>query len=143
MSDVFTVKQVVESISYCGLVCCFCHRADECNGCRSERICCGKRLSTEGCFQYECCISKGIQGCWECEEGPCDRDMFSESHDIRNRTFVKCAKQEGVEKLAEYVLRNQKAGILYGWNRDYDNLGIEEAVLDLLHNGVKSRFYKG
>ena len=39
-------------------------------------------------------------------------------------------------------MQNQEAGIRYGWNRDYDNLGSEKAVMDLLHNGVKSRFYK-
>ena len=66
--------------------------------------------------------------------------MFSDHHDLRNRVFVKVAKQEGIEKLADYVLRNQKAGILYGWNKDYDNLGEEDAVVDLLHYGINSRY---
>jgi hypothetical protein len=41
-----------------------------------------------------------------------------------------------------YVVRNQKQGIIYGWNKDYDNLGCEEAVIDLLHNGLNSKYAK-
>jgi hypothetical protein len=68
--------------------------------------------------------------------------MFSAGHDIRNRVFVKVAKEEGIGKLAGYVWVNQQHGIHYGWNRDYDKLGSEEAVIDLLHNGINSRFFK-
>lgn len=45
--------------------------------------------------------------------------------------------RRGIEKLAEYVVRNQENGIRYGYNKDYDNLGSEEAVLKLLHRGKK------
>lgn len=129
------INEFVENMGYCGLVCSLCHEADKCAGCKSENNCCGRRLSAGGCYQYNCCVEKGINGCWECEESPCENDMFSEHYDIRNRCFVKVAKNEGIEKLAEYILKNQKIGILYGWNRDYDNLKNEDAVFDLLHNG--------
>lgn len=135
-------KEVAENIGYCGLICKLCHEADMCDGCKSENNCCGRHLSEEGCFQYNCCVEKGINGCWECKDGPCDKDMFSEHHDIRNRTFIKVAKNEGVQKLAEYVCKNQLKGIAYGWNRDYDNLESEEAVIDLLHNGIDSKKVK-
>ncbi|MDD3335095.1 MAG: DUF3795 domain-containing protein [Eubacteriales bacterium] len=128
-----TPKEVAQRIGYCGLICSLCHGADQCGGCKSEHNCCGRHTSEGGCYQYQCCVTKGIAGCWECEEGPCDRDMFSDEHDLRNRVFVKVAREEGVEKLAEYVLRNQLRGICYGWNRDYDRLGSEEAVRELLH----------
>lgn len=134
------VQELAKTIGYCGLVCSLCHESDHCAGCKSNHNCCGRCLSISGCYQYDCCLQKGIAGCWECEEGPCDKDMFSEHHDLRNRVFVKVAKQEGIEKLADYVLRNQKAGILYGWNKDYDNLGEEDAVVDLLHYGINSRY---
>jgi hypothetical protein len=129
------VKTVANSIAYCGLICALCHGADKCAGCKSEQNCCGRHLSEGGCYQYNCCVSKGLNGCWECPEGPCERDMFSSEHDLRNRVFVKVAKAEGVEKLAEYVWVNQQRGIHYGWNRDYDHLGSEEAVIELLHRG--------
>ena len=136
------VKQVARNIGYCGLFCTLCHEADKCAGCKSENNCCGKHLSDEGCYQFNCCVEKGINGCWECEDGPCDRDMFSVNHDIRNRTFVRVAKNESIEKLVEYVVENQKHGINYGWNKDYDNLENEEAIIDLLHNGLNSKFAK-
>jgi hypothetical protein len=63
--------------------------------------------------------------------------MFSDSHDIRLRAFVRCAKEEGIEKLAEYIMINQQNGILYGYNKDYDNLGSEDIVLKLLRTGQK------
>ena len=131
------IKKVSNSIGYCGLVCALCHLADKCDGCKSNNNCCGRRLSNAGCYQYKCCVEKKINGCWECQDFPCDKDMFSNSHDIRLRAFARCAKEEGLEKLAEYVLRNQQNGILYGHNKDYDNLGSEEAVLKLLRTCQK------
>lgn len=135
------LKTIQDSIAYCGLVCCLCHEREHCSGCRSEGNQCGHRFSAQGCYQYECCREKGLNGCWECAEGPCDKDMFGAGHDIRNATFIKVAKAQGLERLSEYLLRNLKAGIVYGWNRDYDNLGTEEAVIDLLQNGPKSPFF--
>ena len=44
--------------------------------------------------------------------------------------------------MVEYVLHNQKEGIQYGWNKDYDNLGNEDAVINLLHHGLKSKYAK-
>jgi hypothetical protein len=62
-------------------------------------------------------------------------DMFSETHDIRLKAFIRCAKEDGVGKLAEYVLRNQRNGIMYGHQKDYDGLESEDAVLRLLRTG--------
>lgn len=136
------IKDIVQNMGYCGLICSLCHVADKCSGCKSEHNCCGRHLSEAGCFQFDCCVKKGLEGCWECEEGPCNEDMFGEDHDVRCRAFVKVAKAEGIEKLAEFVLENQKNGILYGWNKSYDNLGNEQAVMDLLHNGLNSKYTK-
>lgn len=132
-----TINEVANSIAYCGLVCKFCHLSDNCDGCKSDNNCCGKHLSADGCYQYNCCVERGLSGCWECNDFCCGKDMFSDSHDIRLRAFVRCAKEEGVEKLAEYVLKNQQNGICYGHQKDYDGLGSEEAVLKLLRTGKK------
>ena len=132
-----TINEVANSIAYCGLVCEFCHLSDTCDGCKSDNNCCGRHLSTEGCYQYNCCVERGLNGCWECEDFYCKKDMFSNPHDVRLRAFVRCAKEEGVEKLAEYVLKNQQNGIYYGHQKDYDGLGNEEAVLKLLRTGQK------
>ena len=131
------INEVSNSIGYCGLVCKLCHLADKCDGCKSDQNCCGRNLSELGCYQYNCCVDKKINGCWECKDFPCGEDMFSDSHDIRLRAFVRCAKEEGIEKLAEYVLVNQEKGIKYGHQKDYDGLNSEEEVLKLLKTGEK------
>ena len=136
------VKEVAENIGYCGLICSLCHEADKCSGCKSNINCCGRHLNKNGCYQYNCCTNKNLNGCWECENSSCTEDMFSNQHDKRNRVIVKIAKIEGVKSLARYILTNQKNGIIYGWNKDYDNLDSEEAVIDLLHNGVNSKYAK-
>lgn len=132
-----TLEEIQDNIGYCGLVCKLCHLACECDGCKSSRNCCGRHLSKTGCFQYKCCVGKGIVGCWECSDFPCDEDMFSKNHDVRLRAFVRCAKEDGIHKLAEYVFNNQQKGIEYGHNKDYDNLDSEETVLRLLRSGIK------
>jgi hypothetical protein len=132
-----TAKEISDNIGYCGLVCSFCHLSESCGGCKTSNNCCSKNLSETGCFQYDCCVSKKLNGCWECSDFPCNHDMFSESHDVRLRAFVRLAKEEGIQKLAEYVLKNQQNGILYGHNKDYDHLGSEEAVLTFLRTGEK------
>jgi hypothetical protein len=134
-------NEVSKSIAYCGLVCSLCHLTDQCDGCKSERNRCASSFSKSGCYHYNCCKAKEIDGCWECDDFPCNHDMFSDSHDVRIRAFVRCAKEEGKDKLAEYVVHNQKNGILYGINKDYDNLGSEEEVLNLLRTG--SRITRG
>lgn len=126
-----TVDAVADSIGFCGLICALCHKAHECGGCGSPTNSCGRYLSQEGCFQYKCCKSSQLEGCYKCV-AMCDKDMFSESHDLRNRVFVKFINEYGKKRLAECVLMNQLNGITYGWQRSYDNQSNEQAILDLL-----------
>lgn len=126
---------VTKSIAYCGLVCALCHEGATCDGCRQGQ---GRCASKDGCFQYNCCRKKGIQGCWECADAPCGKDMFSREHDRRLRAFVRCAKEEGLEKLGTYIFKNQICGIQYGYDKDYDHLSSEEEVLQLLRTGKKA-----
>jgi hypothetical protein len=131
-----TVNQIKNSISYCGLLCILCSPDGSCD-CRTIKNC-GKESSEEGCFQFECCTKKGFIGCWECPEFSCENDMFNDKH-IRLKTFVKCIKEDGIDKFSEYILRNHKSGILYhrdGYTGDYD-LNTEEEILNLLRNGVR------
>lgn len=132
------VEAIAKNIGYCGLVCNLCHLAGSCGGCKSVNNQCARHLSESGCYQYNCCVTKGINGCWECEDYCCGKDMFSDSHDIRLRAFVRFAKEEGIEKLAECLWNNQQHGIRYGYKKDYDGLGSEEAVLKLLRTGKVS-----
>ena len=126
----YKIKQISDSIAPCGLVCKLCHFADSCGGCKSETNCCGSRKSDEGCYQYNCCEEKGFDGCWQCEIAPCDKGMFSESHDIRLRAFITYIKRNGKDKLADRLYHNAQNGVHYGHGKDYDNLDSINAVIE-------------
>lgn len=116
MNKVKSIYQIADSIAFCGLVCKLCHLANRCDGCRSENNCCGSRKREEGCYQYNCCIEKGIEGCWGCDVAPCDLGMFSESHDVRLRAFITYIKDKGKDKLTERLYFNMQRGILlWAW----------------------------
>jgi len=63
--------------------------------------------------------------------------MFSESHDLRLRSFVRFIKDEGLEKLAKCIIENEIIGIEYGYQKDYDGLETEEDVIKLLKTGIR------
>lgn len=129
-------KLIIDSISYCGLICKLCHLAEECDGCQSSANRCENHSGKwGGCFHRKCCIQQGIKGCWECKDFPCDNDMYSPTHDLRIRAFARCIKEDGIEKLAEYIIENEKQGIRYGYQKDYDFKQNEDMVLKLLRTG--------
>ena len=130
-------KALAQTIAPCGLICGLCGEAPHCPGCRDADAGC---VRVEVCYQRKCCATRGIKGCWKCPDFPCGQDMFSPEHDVRLVTFVRCAKEDGPKALAAYLLRNQDSGILYHRDKqahtgDYDSLGSEEAVLELLRKG--------
>jgi hypothetical protein len=122
------------SVAYCGLICGLCQPSDQCS-CRSNNHC-GKRLSPKGCYQYDCCTVKGLNGCWECPDAPCGIDMHAPDK-VKIRAFIACIKEDGLERFTEYIERNERRGIVYhraGILGDYD-LETEADVLKLLRNG--------
>lgn len=64
--------------------------------------------------------------------------MFSESHDVRIRAFVRFIKEEGVDRFADCILENEKKGVHYGYQKDYDGFNTEEEVIKLLKTGLRS-----
>lgn len=132
-------KEIVESIACCGLVCAFCHLSKECDGCKyTASRCASHSQHWGGCFQRNCCADKRISGCWECDDFPCDREMFdTATHGVKMRAHVRCIKEDGADKFIEYIMNNEKNGIKYGYQKDYDLLKTEDAVLGLLRTGLK------
>lgn len=133
-----TSEKIANSIAYCGLICLLCSADAECY-CKANNHC-SKKLSPDGCFQYDCCIEKGLNGCWECSDAPCDKDMFAPnktkrvSSRTKLRAFITCIKEDGVDLFSQYILRNAGNGIVYHKNGvygDYD-LETEEDILQLL-----------
>lgn len=127
-------EKLKETIACCGLICTLCNPDGKCS-CRGEKHC-GKRLSPNGCYQYECCTKKNIRGCWECSEAPCGIDMLAKNK-IKLRAFIRCLKEDGLDKFCEYIIKNMENGIVYhrsGIYGDYD-LETEDEVLNLLRYG--------
>ncbi len=87
------------------------------------------------CYQRRCCLQRGLQGCWECAEFPCGKDVHGPSHDLRIRAFVAFIQVEGVETLADCLLNNEARGIHYGLGKDYDGKRSEAEVIRLLKIG--------
>ena len=124
-----TPNEIADSIAPCGYVCGMCYDtvSRPCPGCQNEYEKCPIRI---------CCTNRKIRGCWDCSDFPCCECNF---RSIRIRAFLKCAKEEGTEALAGYLLRNVNKGIHYHYGNtyigDYDACKSEDQVIDLLHNG--------
>ena len=124
------------TIAPCGLICGLCSEAPVCRGCRDVNGC----ARAENCYQRKCCAERGIVGCWKCKDFPCDNDMFSPEHGVRLKAFVRCALEDGIKGLAGFILHNDDNGVLYHRDKehhtgDYDGLGSEAEVLQLLRQG--------
>lgn len=128
-------NSATQNMGYCGLVCELCLESETCSGCKQKNNCCPEHNTEEGCSVYHCCQSKGIDGCWACNEAPCDKPIFVGDNHMRNRVFVQFAKAEGVAHLVKCVMTNHANGIAYGYGKDYDLLPSETAIVALLKKG--------
>ena len=128
-------QALIDSIAYCGLVCGLCHLRAECDFCRNTANLCAR---SDVCYQRNCCIKRGLQGCWVCPDYPCGEDMHGPPHDLRIRAFVSFIKAEGAGTLVDCLLANEARGIHYGHGRDYDGKSSEEEVIRLLKTGTSS-----
>ncbi len=122
--------EINKKIGSCGLACMLCSAKlkGECKGCMKSKA--------SDCSIKACCINLGINGCYECDKFPCEKDMFSNK---RVCAFVKCAKDLGVEELVMNLHRNNEAGIKYhnedGTKGDYDILENEADIISLIKRG--------
>lgn len=113
-------------LACCGLACCLCSENGDCPGCQMD----GCR-GAGSCRNLLCCGEKGLHGCWECEDFPCDAPMLQK---VRVRAFGRFAQKYGVETLLDCLEANEKAGIVYhrqGLVGDYD-LDTEQEIFQLL-----------
>jgi hypothetical protein len=92
-----------KGIAPCGLACAVC--SETCPGCRDDG-CIGK----EWCKNLKCCRSRGLSGCWECADFPCQGGMLDK---LRVRAFAMFAREHGTELLLDCLERNERAGIVY------------------------------
>jgi hypothetical protein len=123
--------QEQKGIAYCGLACVVCSENINCVGCRNEGC-----TDKEWCKNLQCCKTKGLNGCWECNEFPCKGNMLDK---IRIRAFAIFIKEFGIETLLKCLDKNEKAGIVYHYpgklTGDYDIPKTEERIIDMILNG--------
>ena len=121
----------IKGIAYCGLACCVCSHNADCAGCRNE----GCDIWEE-CRSYHCCQDKGLDGCWACNEYPCDNPLFDKA---RVRAFIAFIARYGENKLLDCLERNEAAGMVYHEDGritgDYDIPATEEEIHKLILNG--------
>ncbi|NJD01711.1 MAG: GNAT family N-acetyltransferase [Ruminiclostridium sp.] len=122
-----TAREIEKSISVCGLVCSLCSYKSNCVGCRCK---------DGDCSLKKCCSGKGLDYCFLCDEFPCNEEMFK---NIRLKAFNMVAREDGLQRLSEYLMRNSENSIQYhrydGIKGDYDRLHSEQEVIALLRNG--------
>ena len=118
-------------ISRCGLACFLCSENQHCNGCHADD-CAGAAW----CEVRKCCIEKGIDHCFECEEvEACQKGVLSK---LKPYTFTVFAKKYGMNKLIECLENNEKRGILYhrsGIVGDYDECSDMNKMMEMIKEG--------
>lgn len=130
-SGYYAYKQ--KDIAYCGLACCVCSENKSCPGCQA-----GGCDIHGWCKNYNCCREKGINGCWECDEFPCEGGMLDKP---RIRAFAHFAKEYGTEKLLRCLLTNKAEGIVYHYDGqlsgDYDKCKTEGEIYEMIIGELK------
>ncbi len=122
-----------KGMGFCGLACCLCEGKEGCLGCRE-----GTCPEKERCRPYECAQSRALEGCWQCEEFPCQAPVLQS---LRTQAFVGYISKFGMEKIMDRLEEGEKDGIVYHHpgllTGDYDGMESEEDVWVLLEGNKK------
>lgn len=71
-------------VAYCGFSCNHCFLGEWCGGCRSVFCCCsfGTLFEKGKCPNITCCLEKGLEGCFFCNElEGCTKGFYAENND--------------------------------------------------------------
>lgn len=119
-------------IARCGLACCVCCENADCVGCHADG--CKDR---EWCENRKCTIKKGLDGCWQCTDFPCNSPMLAKP---RVRAFAEYIRKFGAERLMDKLAQNERAGVLYHYPDqlvgDYDCFTGRDEIWDAIDNGL-------
>ncbi len=124
-----------KDLAMCGLACVLCSEED-CCGCKA-------RGCKEGCdcSVYQCVKTRNIDGCYECDNFPCEEKMLQ---GIRNRTFNRYARMYGKQSLLDRLKINFDNGITYhrpnSEKGDYDVLSNEDDIMRLIRFGTHTPY---
>lgn len=129
-----------KDLALCGLACVLCSHED-CPGCKERG--CKERGCKEGsdCSVYQCATGKELDGCYQCDEFPCEEKMLQ---GIRNRAFNRYAKEHGKQALLDRLRDNFEKGIKYhkpdGLKGDYDVMDTENEIIQLIQFGKRNPY---
>jgi hypothetical protein len=116
----------LEIVGYCGLACGMCV-----NACVPR---CREGGGPVDCYQRECCSRKGLDGCWLCDEFPCNNGFFEDGDDPAFRGIcigsVQCIKDCGLERYIELAAAKLGPVIEYGDHRYLDPEGVRRTLCD-------------
>ena len=100
------MTELWKTVAYCGLICGVCFGKGRCE-CRTA-----PKPEEADCYQRNCCIRREIDGCWECDDFPCDNGYFGEEHGGWRGlcvASVQYVREHGREALADLVVRKHGA----------------------------------
>ena len=112
-------------VAYCGLVCAVCPGFEQgCVGCHA-----GSGEAT--CPQRTCGSERGLTGCWECAEFPCQQGSFS-SADWGGLSigFLRVVQKLGPEAMVQRVITRLGSPLDYGAYRGRRAAEVEALLLD-------------
>ena len=122
-----------KGLAYCGLACCVCGERDTCDGCRQ-----GGCSDHSWCKNFACCQKKGLSGCWECPDFPCEGGMLDK---LRIRAFASFIRENGEEAMFSALEKNERLGVVYHQKGqltgDYDRFATEEEIKNFLRTGIR------
>lgn len=122
----------LRKIAYCGHHCAFCYYTD-CSGCRSENPSCSfaNLFEDKKCPNVTCCISKGISGCYECDELlECDYGFYSRKEEQVAKATALFIQKYGLAKYDESLSKAILCGIKYPDH--FNNLSSVQDMISLL-----------
>jgi len=104
------MEELRDTVGYCGLICGVCPGMGKCD-CKTA-----PKPEAADCYQRNCCMAKGIAGCWECEQFPCDQGFYAPDNAWRGLCLasVGYVRDQGLDALVELVTRKHGTRMDHG-----------------------------
>ena len=118
-------------LARCGLACCLCDEHENCLGCDANGC-----PGANDCRNLLCSKERGLKGCFECPDYPCDSPMLQKP---RLRVFSELRKELGDETLLDLLALREQEGVVYHdagqLTGDYDRPVSDAAIRQLVLHG--------
>jgi hypothetical protein len=125
----------MDQIAYCGHHCGHCPYT-ECPGCRSENPFCSFATLFEDrqCPNVKCCLSRGLDGCYDCAELPACRIGFFDTKEQVAKATALFIHQYGKESFDRTLSKAIAAGVQYP--TQFNEMGDVGKMVNLLRENM-------